>query len=94
MSASNVNYRENFFQHPELTKIHGDPTYSTLAKLDKECKGNAKSVASTLGGGQQGHLGLVSSVTAYMPASLLAFPSFAQSYLFCPPTSEPALSFK
>ena len=65
MSASHVNYRENFFQHPALTVIHGDPNYSTLAKLEKECKANGKSVASTLGGGQQGHLGLVSSIAAY-----------------------------
>jgi hypothetical protein len=65
MSVSNVNYRENYFQHPSLTKIHGDPTYTSLSKLEKECKANGKSVTSTLGGGQQGHLGLVSSVPAY-----------------------------
>jgi hypothetical protein len=64
MSAS-INYRENYFQHPSLTKIHGDPTYSSLAKLEKECKANGKSVMSTLGGGHQGHLGLVSSIPAY-----------------------------
>ena len=65
MSGSQVNYRENYFQHPTLTKIPGDPTYTSLAQLEKECKANAKSVRSTLGGGSQGHLGLVSSVAAY-----------------------------
>jgi hypothetical protein len=65
MSDSLVNYRENYFQHPVLTKIIGDPTYTSLAKLERECKANAKSVRSTLGGGNQGHLGLVSSIPAY-----------------------------
>jgi hypothetical protein len=65
MSDSHINYRENYFQHPSLTKIIGDPTYTSLAKLEKECKANGKSVRSTLGGGNQGHLGLVSSALAY-----------------------------
>jgi hypothetical protein len=65
MSDSHINYRENYFQHPSLTKISGDPTYSSLAKLERECKANGKSVSSTLGGGLQGHLGLVCSPAAY-----------------------------
>ena len=60
-----LNYRETLFQHPTLTKIAGDPTYTSLAKLERECKANAKSVRSDLGGGAQGHLGLVSTATAY-----------------------------
>jgi hypothetical protein len=65
MSGSQINYRENYFQHPSLTKIAGDPTYKSLAKLERECKANGKSVRSTLGGGSQGHLGLVCSDLAY-----------------------------
>ena len=65
ISGSQINYRETYFQHPSLTKIHGDPTCTSLALLEKECKANGKSVRSTLGGGNQGHLGLVSSVLAY-----------------------------
>jgi len=65
MSVSHINYRENYFQHPSLTKISGDPTYTSLAKLERECKANGKSVSSTLGGGLQGHLGLVCSTAAY-----------------------------
>ena len=65
MSDSLLNYRENYFQHPVLTKIIGGPTYTSLAQMEKECKANAKSVSSTLGGGQQGYLGLVSSIQAY-----------------------------
>ena len=65
MSDSQPNYREAYFQHPSLTKISGDPTYKSLAKLEKEIKANGKSVPSTLRGGSQGHLGLVSSASAY-----------------------------
>jgi hypothetical protein len=45
------NYRETYFQHLTLTKISGDPTYTSLAKLEREIKANGKSVPSTLGGG-------------------------------------------
>jgi hypothetical protein len=69
MSVSHVNYRESYFQHPSLTKISGDPTYASLAKLERECKANGKSVNSTLGGGLQGHLGLVCSASAYARVS-------------------------
>jgi hypothetical protein len=66
MSEShNPNYRETYFQHPTLTKINGDPTYTGLAKLEREIKANGKSVPSILGGGSQGHLGLVSSHESY-----------------------------
>ena len=73
-----INYRETFFQHPTLTKIAGDPTYTSLAKLERECKSNAKSILSDLGGGAQGHLGLVSTATAYdriAPGTLFVFPA-------------------
>ena len=59
------NYRETFFQYPTLTKISSDPTYTSLTKLKRECKVNAKSVRSDLSGGSQEHLGLVSTSTAY-----------------------------
>jgi hypothetical protein len=53
------------YQHPSLAKINSDPAYTSLARLEKECKANGKSIQSTLGGGNQGHLRLVSSVLAY-----------------------------
>jgi hypothetical protein len=65
MSDNHPNYREAYFQHPTLTKISGDPTYTSLAKLEREIKANGKSLPSTLGGGSQGHLGLVSSPHSY-----------------------------
>ena len=51
MSDSQPNYREAYFQHPSLTKISGDPTYTSLAKLKKVIKANGNSVPCKLGGG-------------------------------------------
>jgi hypothetical protein len=65
MSGSHINYMENYFQHPLLTKISGKPTYKSLAKLERECKAKGKSVSSTLGGGLLGHLGLVCNTHTY-----------------------------
>ena len=60
-----LNYRETFFQHPTLTEIAGDPTYSSIEKLERECKANAKSVRSDLDRGAQGHLFLGRTAKAY-----------------------------
>jgi hypothetical protein len=65
MSIPTVNYREVFFEHPDLSRIIGIPTYETLHTLNQELKSNAISVHSNLGGGQHGHLGLVVSPNAY-----------------------------
>lgn len=62
----NIDYRSTYFEHPALTKIHGEPTYDTLQRLHNELKSNASSVPSTLGGGSHGHLGLVVSSARYV----------------------------
>jgi hypothetical protein len=64
-STSTMNIRESYFQHTVLTKTVGDPTYQSLVKLEMECKANGKSVPSTLGGGNQGYLGLIVNPTVY-----------------------------
>ena len=60
-----TNFQENYFQHPELTKIVGEPTHTSLTILINELKANAQSVHSNLGGGVYGHLGLVLSPVDY-----------------------------
>ena len=80
------NYRETFFQHRMLTTVSGDPGYTSLAKLERECKAKAKSVRSDLGGGAQGHLGLVSTSTAY--AHIAPGTPFIRPYLPTLPTTE------
>eukprot|EP00957_Ditylum_brightwellii_P212320 15367182-Ditylum_brightwellii.AAC.1 len=54
-----IDYKNNIFKHPELTRIHGEPTTATLFALKNKVKANTQSIFSMLGGGQYGHLGLV-----------------------------------
>jgi hypothetical protein len=61
MTASIPSVNDTCFQHKVLTKIHGLPSYESLQHVSTELKANASSVPSTLGGGQNGHLGLLLS---------------------------------
>ena len=60
-----VDYKNNRFEYPDLTRIIGEPTTATLMTLHNEIKSNAQSVPTSLGGGENGHLGLVCSPEAY-----------------------------
>jgi hypothetical protein len=74
MSASNgINYRETYFEYPDLTKIHGEPTSESLFKLRNELKANAQSVYSNLSDGAHGHLALVLSAPQYLLLTEVAF---------------------
>ena len=73
MSTSSTNYRENVFRHQDLTRIQGEPTFSSLRILARELKANAKSVFSNLGGAQHGHLGLVLTPAQYAVINATAF---------------------
>ena len=68
-----INFREVYFPRATLTKITGYPTYSDLQALSKQVKANAASVPSTLGGGNHGHLGLVTDATTYGRVSQIAY---------------------
>ena len=59
------NYRETLFEYPDLTKIHGEPTYESLRLIQNQLKANARSIHTYLGGGQLGHLGLVLTPAQY-----------------------------
>ena len=65
MVVGPVDYVKTYFIHPTLTKVHGEPTYSSLRILKQELKANASRVTSDLGGGAHGHLGLVLTPTEY-----------------------------
>ena len=58
-------YKNNFFQYPELTRIHGELTTVALLTLRKRVKANALTIFTTLGGGAHGHLGLIVDATTY-----------------------------
>lgn len=80
-SASSIpNYRDTVFEYADLTAIHGEPTYDTLKILLNQLKANARSVWTTLGGGNHGYLDLVLSPQQYdilapgMPFVRLAHP--------------------
>ena len=64
-STSSINYKEYYFKHLFLTKIHGEPTYETLHQLKNELKANASYVPTTLGGGNNGYLGVILTPAEY-----------------------------
>jgi hypothetical protein len=72
-SLSTVNYRDNLFEYPELTKIHGEPTYESLKILQNELKTNSQTVHTVLGGANHGYLGIVLSPAQYAMISPVAF---------------------
>ena len=64
-SYSLPDYRSRYFEYKTLTKILGEPTIDSIAKLHKEIQRNAQKVPTTLGGGQNRYLGLVIPATMY-----------------------------
>ena len=58
-SHGEIDYKNNLFDHPELSRIIGEPTTASLITLLAEVRDNAGSVQTELGGGSHGHLGLV-----------------------------------
>jgi hypothetical protein len=73
MVFSGINYRETYFEFPELTKLHGEPTSESLFKLRNELKANAQAVYSNLSDGNHGHLALVLSDAQYAILTQQAF---------------------
>jgi hypothetical protein len=57
--SAGINYRENYFEFPELIKVHGEPNSESLYKLRNELKVNAQAVYCNLSDGAHGHLALV-----------------------------------
>ena len=58
-TSSIPNYRTTVFEYVDLTVIHGEPTYETLQVMLNQLKANARSVRTSLGGGNHGYLGLL-----------------------------------
>jgi hypothetical protein len=59
--SQQIDYNKLFFPVKTVTTIVGQPTIDSIAKLKRELTKNAKSVSSTLGGAQHGHIFLVLS---------------------------------
>ena len=60
--TNDIDYKNHVFEFPELSQIVGEPSTAMLITLLNEVKSTAMSVHSDLGGGENGHLGLVVSV--------------------------------
>ena len=72
-SGAGIDYRNIFFEFPELDTISGEPNADSLIKLKKQLKANASSVSSNLGDGLHGHLGLVLNPVDYALVSPVPF---------------------
>ena len=53
-----IDYKNKIFEYPDVTNIVGKPTTASLITLHNEIKANTQSMHTTLGGGENGHLGL------------------------------------
>jgi len=53
------------FPYPTIPKINGEPSYKTLQEMKNCLRENAVSVHTSLGGGNNGHLGAVVSNAIY-----------------------------
>ena len=70
---TNIDYIATNFRHAALTKIVGTPNYDTLKVIKEELMENAGSVPCDLGGGNNGHLGLVLTPQEYANVSATAY---------------------
>ena len=61
------------FPHPTISQILGKPTYDQIDKVETKMKTNAASVATELGGGVHGHLGMLMSEAEYATISRIPF---------------------
>ena len=59
MQFKDIDFKNNIFAYPNLTRIIGEPTTTALITLRNEVKANAQAVHSTLDEGKHGHLRLV-----------------------------------
>lgn len=73
MASTSIDYVATYFEFPVLTKIHGEPTYETLLEMKNQLKANASQVTSDLGGGANGHLGLVCTPIEYANISVIPY---------------------
>ena len=73
MASSNIDNILERMPNKVFTRIQGEPSFETLEQFQKELRANAKAIHSTLGGGAQGHLGLLMTPAAYAHVSPTAF---------------------
>ena len=65
LSVFNGNVREFFFEHKNLTPIHGEPVFDSLHAMLLKVKANLSSIPCTLGGRAHGYSGDILFVATY-----------------------------
>ena len=78
MSVPSADQIKKSFPEDPLDKIHGEPTYETIATLHRTLNSNASSVHTTAGGGNHGYLGLTINNASYITLT---------GAMFIPPTN-------
>ena len=73
MSAPTLTEIQAAFPNQFLPKIIGEPTYTTLNDAKERLLVNATSIESSLGGGENGHSGLIFSAEDYEEISDIPF---------------------
>ena len=90
-TTANINLNELYFEYKVLTKIIGEPTFDKLHEMFRQLKANMAAVPCTLGGGENGYLGMNVSSAQYntvapgapfvpppMPGALVIDPAYMQ----------------
>lgn len=72
-AAPSVEDLRTSFLHPNITPINGEPHFEEIQRVHALLKSNAASVASALGGGAHGLLGLVTTPATYLRITGAAF---------------------
>ena len=65
MTKVDIDYKNNYFEYPELARLPGEPETKDLITLQRQIRANALTVHTVLGGGHHGHLGLVCNAQTY-----------------------------
>ena len=68
MTTTTIMAGKDLYPYPTLTKITGEPTYTSINILQREIYANALAIDSPFGGGQHGHLGVVMDNASYANA--------------------------
>ena len=72
MSKADIDYKNTYFEFPELTRIHSKPTTDDLITVKRQVRANASTVHTALGGGHNGNLGMTCTPLVYATVPNLA----------------------
>ena len=71
--SSSVESIRSAFEHQTILPYTGEPDYDAIKSVHDKLNANVASIPSTLGGGQNGLLGLIMSDATYLLVSTTTF---------------------